>query len=119
MNFSNGKLSEFARSSFNQVDKKPNLKVNPHVFLIFLTFKAKPKMKLSSVIKYEKSIQQNLLTTCHVLGTLLNIVVETIVIMIYVIEISVAIYMHLLYSRYCSKLNACVNYLILEILMGL
>ena len=49
--------------------KEPNLKAIPHVFLIFLTYKVKPKMKLASVQKGKESIQQNLLTSCHVLGT--------------------------------------------------
>lgn len=74
--------------------KKENLKAIPHVFLTFLTNKVKPKMKLSSTIKDKDSIQQNLLTTCHILGTLLTIVVETII---------VAIYMHLLQYRHCAK----------------
>lgn len=55
-------------------------------------------MKLPSVLKGKESIQRNLLTSCHVFRTLLNIVVDTIIVKIYVVEtMIVAIHMHLLY----------------------
>ena len=59
-------------------------------------------MKLSSVIKSKKSVQQNLLTTCHYLA--LNTVIEIIILKIYEVEIIVD-----LYIRYHSKLNTCVT----------
>ena len=92
---------------FKSGRQKPNLKVIPHIFLIFLSYIIKSKMKLSSVIKSKKSIQQNLLTTCHYLA--LNTVIEIIILKIYGVEIIVAIYMDLLYIRYHSKLNTCIT----------
>lgn len=71
--------------------KKPNLKAISHVFLTLLTNKVKPKMKLSSIIKGKDSIQK--IYWQPAFGTLLTIVVETII---------VAVYMHLLQSRHCA-----------------